>query len=102
MKILHYCLAIMLITACQKQPQPTQKHDPIHNNFVSACLKAAKGNSASQVAHIQSVCECVYDTSEKAYGNPEQWQKAVAQFNDTEIRDEKLKQVAAQAIAQCG
>lgn len=100
MKNAHYFLAMMLISACQQQPQSAQNHDPIRANFVSGCLKAAAGNS--QVAHIQSACECVYDTSEKAYANPAEWQKVVQQFNDTEICDEKLKKIAEQAIAQCG
>lgn len=102
MKILHYCTMIMLIAACQKQPQPAQNHDPIRDNFVSGCLKAAAQNiAASEIAKAQQICECVYDQSAKAYDNPETWQKIAAQFKDTEIRDEKLQQVVRQAAAQC-
>lgn len=103
MKILHYCTMIMLISACQKQPQPAQNHDPIRANFVSGCLKAAAQNiAASEIAKAQQICECVYDQSAKAYDSPEAWQKVAAQFKDTEIRDEKLKKITEQAIVQCG
>lgn len=102
MKILHYCVAIMLIAACQKPQEPAQNHDPIRDNFVSACLKAAAQNiAASEIPKAQQICECVYDQSAKAYDSPEAWQKVAAQFKDTEIRDEKLQNVVRQAAAQC-
>lgn len=90
-------MMIVLIASCEKAAEVPQNSSPIRANFVSGCLKAA----ASETAKVQQICECVYDQSEKAYGNPAEWEKVVQQFNDTEIRDEKLNNAVRQATAQC-
>ena len=72
---------------------------PSHGN-ASAPNTASAPEDAEKRQFAQTVCECVYDSSEQAYGSA-QWLETVKQAEQQQTIDTKLQQTMQTAMQQC-
>lgn len=96
----HYLLLIVLLSGCQETPQKPPNNPNVKTQFVNACVANALKNNPNH-QKVSQICECVFDTSEREYGNKQEWENAVVQFNQAQITDPKLQRVTQQAVTQC-
>lgn len=100
MKKFHYLVLVIWLSGCQETPQNPPTNPNVKTQFVNACVASALKNNPNQ-QQVSQICECVFDTSEREYGNKQEWENAVAQFNQAQTTDPKLQRVTQQAVAQC-
>ena len=88
-------------------PEDAAEINSVRDNFVHGCVDSAVNNPSAKTApspekrqFAQTVCECVYDSSEQAYGSA-QWLETVKQAEQQQTMDTKLQQTIQTAMQQC-
>lgn len=88
-------------------PEDAAEINSVRDNFVHGCVDSAVNNPSAKTApspekrqFAQTVCECVYDSIEQAYGSA-QWLETMKKTGQQQTIDTKLQQTMQTAMQQC-